>query len=595
MRIGRRPQEGWAVVWDPMISREQADLKLVNGVLEVTNVPTARNLIALGRQRVAYCQIMPGESFKIGRTTFHLVSSDNEQEPRHVYEEHSYKASELKNVQFAQSDKRLELITKLPSLISDSKSDQQLAAGLVDLILEGIESAEAVCVIAYDLPKISDSSIHTSLVQTQVAGTTTAMDEVSENDLFPDTPRLMQWGAKNDEMSGFKPSRQLIKSAIKNRETRLHIWNHDEDEPVDSSYTINNLSDEGTNWAFCTPLTSEACHGWAIYVAGIMGTDVDSSEVLRPDLRFAELMAEFIQAVLQVRLLENRQAGMSRFFSPKVMQTFSDKKSGEQLKPKVSEITVLWCELRNDQHTVALQEKELFEQLNRTSEALSTLSHAIMMYDGCVADFLGESGLAFWGWPSATENGAVPACLAAIRVCRQFRKAQQFPSNPLYGYRLGLGITHGQGIAGQIGPREQLKVGVFGPTVERAEQLEKLTWEFGTQILIDENVAASADQFLSRDVGRTRELTKVNLYTEDEPVKLFELFGVEDSALSEDYLQDFVEMRKCFEQGEWMPIVQQLETSRSIDPFSEYMLNYVKRHYGNVPETWDGTIQLAIR
>ncbi len=71
-----------------------------------------------------------------------------------------------------------------------------------------------------------------------------------------------------------------------------------------------------------------------------------SSDALRGDLRLAELMAQIMGSILQIRLLEEQQARMTQFFSPKVAQTLISRGSEEALVPREDEFTVLFCDLR---------------------------------------------------------------------------------------------------------------------------------------------------------------------------------------------------------------------------------------------------------
>ena len=45
IRLGRAPRQGWAVPWDVLVSREHADLELIEQGLQVRALETARNPI----------------------------------------------------------------------------------------------------------------------------------------------------------------------------------------------------------------------------------------------------------------------------------------------------------------------------------------------------------------------------------------------------------------------------------------------------------------------------------------------------------------------------------------------------------------------
>lgn len=72
IRLGRSPKDGWAVPWDPRISREHADLLLAGDRLQVRCLEAARNSLHLRDAALRECTIGPGEEFRIGHTTFRL-------------------------------------------------------------------------------------------------------------------------------------------------------------------------------------------------------------------------------------------------------------------------------------------------------------------------------------------------------------------------------------------------------------------------------------------------------------------------------------------------------------------------------------------
>lgn len=74
IRLGRSPEDGWAIRWDPRISAEHADLYFEGEAVRVVRLPRARNKIYHEGEPQADFLLAPGESFRIGRTTFHLFT-----------------------------------------------------------------------------------------------------------------------------------------------------------------------------------------------------------------------------------------------------------------------------------------------------------------------------------------------------------------------------------------------------------------------------------------------------------------------------------------------------------------------------------------
>src|SRR5690606_26349920 len=73
---------------------------------------------------------------------------------------------------------------------------------------------------------------------------------------------------------------------------------------------------------------------------------VISEDDLRGDLRFTEMLSEFVGAIRRVRVLEKQQAGLNMFFSPAVVEMLGSADSNQVLAPRETEITSLFCDVR---------------------------------------------------------------------------------------------------------------------------------------------------------------------------------------------------------------------------------------------------------
>ena len=80
IRVGRAPRCGWAVPWDALISREHAEVQLVNSLLRVRRLDAARNPIYYQDANKSDFLVKAGEQFRIGRTVFQLVAAEMEED-----------------------------------------------------------------------------------------------------------------------------------------------------------------------------------------------------------------------------------------------------------------------------------------------------------------------------------------------------------------------------------------------------------------------------------------------------------------------------------------------------------------------------------
>ncbi|MCX7421300.1 MAG: adenylate/guanylate cyclase domain-containing protein [Planctomycetia bacterium] len=565
IRLGRAPRSGWAVPWDALISREHAELHIDGKILHIKRLDSARNPIYLNDVDTVQFSVESGEIFRIGRTSFQFFAANVEDDDSPTpAEERSYNHEELKRVSFQDADLRLEVLSKLPKAISQTTQDEELANSVVRLLLEGIPNAEAAAVVHFE--------------------------ELSETA----RPKMMRWDARGEEVGRFTPSRRLMLKALQLGVGLLHIW-RDKDES-NPAFTVSGSLD----WAFCMPFKDEGCKGWCVYVSGQqqqrMGTTVQE-EHLKGDLRFAELLTEFIGSIRSVRVLSKQQAGLSRFFSPAVMEALRDADMAKRIEPQVADITVLFCDIRGFSKKSEQSQENLRELLDRVSNALGVMSCGISKYDGVTGDFLGDAALGFWGWPTVQDDDRLSACRAALHIHREFLSAMRDSTHILFGFQVGIGLSYGRAIAGQIGTVEQTKVGIFGPTVNVGSRLEGMTKQFGTPILVDELVAEYARQHLPPNEGRIRKIGRFRPAGMSHEITISQLLlpSSHEDTLSDADIVLYEQAWEAFAAGRWQEALDQLEEVPVTDRVREYLRIYITANNGEPPPNWSGTISMQLK
>ncbi|MCA9072615.1 MAG: hypothetical protein KDA84_27015, partial [Planctomycetaceae bacterium] len=293
IRLGRRPNVdqgavSFPVTWDQLISRNHADLLYQNGQLEIRRLPGARNAIYKDEieQDYRFC-VIPGEEFRIGATIFRLeapeVILETEPAPPEEIDQTSidekiYTVEELQETGFGNATDRMEVFSKLPDLIAKSRNDAEFASKLVGLLFTTIPLGQAAAVIRYR----DTSQPNFDLVRKVVS---------------------------RDEKREFRPSRRLVRLALDEGTSRVHMWNKlTPGFSGDSGYSDQVEIEDATNslnleWAICVPVPDKLHREWCLYVSGRFAQDghiIQNLEDLKPDVRFIELMAQFVGATRQV-------------------------------------------------------------------------------------------------------------------------------------------------------------------------------------------------------------------------------------------------------------------------------------------------------
>jgi adenylate cyclase len=127
-----------------------------------------------------------------------------------------------------------------------------------------------------------------------------------------------------------------MRRAFDEQRSVVHMW-ADDGQTSQPQFTMSSDLD----WAFCTPIPSAGRDRWCLYLSGrrqFTGIkDIASPNDLLGELRLAELMAQFIGAVRQVRVLEHQHSEMRQFFSPAVVETLIGDHSAAELEPRAGE------------------------------------------------------------------------------------------------------------------------------------------------------------------------------------------------------------------------------------------------------------------
>jgi adenylate cyclase len=502
--------------------------------------------------------------FRIGDTHFRFVDGFEEEEIVNPLHEFSYSNDELAQVDFGSERERLMSLARLHKRIEDCKTDEDFATLLCDLMIETILRAKVAGVLDYeDYSQIANSP-----------------------------PMIVSWRVRDDRSSEFRPSSRLVRSTLLSDKSHLYVW----PEATDSKQLCTVMEDQ--DWAFCMPMGVEQQKRSCLYVTGSWPMNEDSfvsESEINGDLHFAKLIVDNVTTARELKRLQTQRIEMSHYFSPAVVELLSgEMSSSASLIPQEQDISVLFCDVRGFSRAAENSQRNLHELLDRISNALGLMTKAIMRFEGVVADFQGDSVLAFWGWPTPLASGPTAACRAALLIHREFQRAGQQAGGPLAGFRVGIGIGHGNAIAGKIGSDEQCKIGVFGPVVNLASRLEGMTKQFRVPILIDEATARFVRKHFHPSKARVRKLGTVRPKGIATPLMVNELLPPEGQleSISDDLLREHEQAVDDFIAGNWSEAFDALDQMPVGNRAKEIILLYMAHNNYTPPPDWDGIINL---
>ncbi len=598
LKLGRTPQNNIVVNWDRTVSREHATVEANRGMVTIRCLASATNSIIYRGQPVREAVVAPGESFVIGVTQFDVRGSSPEAVEAMIQdlqnssakqpaepdldetsvEEYSYGSRELSAADFGNTSAQMEILAKLPKLISDAQDDNALAEMLAEMLLEAIPQAVAVAAAQYDVAAIRAANKSAD-----------ASSSGAEAPQKPVRPTLMRVRTRDEYSGRFTPSRRLVSRALMSGDCSVHVWGGEQQAAGCT------MSDD-LNWAFCVPIQGTSSQGWCLYVSGEGGANgsiMITADDLKGDLRFTQLLAQFLGSIRQVRRLQEHATQLSSFFSPKVVENLTSGSGVDILTPSERDITVLFCDVRGFSRKSEQCQGNLLHLLSCVREALSVMTQGILKHDGAIADFQGDAALGFWGWPSELEEGAVPACLAALTIQAEFANAVAH-SGLLDGFSVGIGVAHGRAIAGQIGTAHQAKIGVFGTVVNQGSRLEGMTRQFGVSVCLDEASAEFARRQLPSHQARVRRLARIRPKGMDTAITVSELVpgDAAPGAISNETIAIFEAALENVVSGHWDIALDALNSIPDDGP-KAFLLKQMSRFDNTPPADWDGAFSMT--
>jgi adenylate cyclase len=555
--LGR--EADWDVPWERFLSRRHAELTWQDGRLAVRRLPSGHNPLFTQGEAADSLLLQPGEHFVLGTTTLTVSQRPDSSRTEHAVLEATISAPELQRMAFRDAPHRLDVLSRLPEVISGVANDAELFPRLVSMLLAGMPRADVVALLA--------------------PGPTAPAE-------------VLHWDRRLGTGGDFVPSARLVGDALtKQKQTVLHVWAG----PAGESGPCD--------WAFCTPVPGGATSGWGIYVGGrlaagagvLKGKDGGLGEsALGDDLKFTELVAAVLGSLRQLQALQKRQASLSQFFSPAVLRTLAEGDPEEVLRPREADLTVLFCDLRGFSREAERNADDLPALLKRVSQALGVMTQNILDQDGVIGDFHGDAAMGFWGWPLPQSNAVDRACQAALAIRTYFEAVGRRPGDPLAGFRVGIGIASGRAIAGKIGSVNQVKVTVFGPVVNLASRLEGMTKILRAQVLMDEATARLVRERGLGRVARWRRVARVKPYGLATPLVATELLPPlsEYPELTDAHLADYEAAVDAFEGGQWGKAYDLLRRMPACDRVPDFLTVLIARHDRRAPTNWSGVVEL---
>jgi adenylate cyclase len=225
----------------------------------------------------------------------------------------------------------------------------------------------------------------------------------------------------------------------------------------------------------------------------------------------------FLRAELEKR---RTRAVFGRYVSPAVMEELLQNQELMGLGGKRRAVSILFSDIRgfttySDTHPA----EEVVAKLN---EYLTRMTAAIFRQGGTLDKYLGDGIMAVFGAPVPCEDHADRAVKVAHEMMEELEKLNAvWEAHGEERFKIGIGISAGEVIVGNVGSPERMDYTVIGGDVNLAARLENMTKEHGTPVIVSVRVYEQLrDEGLR---GRFAEIGRVPVRGIAEPVAVYAL------------------------------------------------------------------------
>jgi adenylate cyclase len=177
----------------------------------------------------------------------------------------------------------------------------------------------------------------------------------------------------------------------------------------------------------------------------------------------------------------------AHFIPKEIVQRLIDNSISTELGGAREEITLVFTDVRD--FTTIAESADPDILMHQTSRYFSVLTEAFLAEGGTVDKFIGDAVMVFWNAPNPQPDHVERACRAALAgraACEKLNS--QFETEGLKPFFTRFGIHVGEAVVGNLGSTERMNYTALGNTVNLAARLEGLNKQFGTTILVSENV-----------------------------------------------------------------------------------------------------------
>lgn len=218
------------------------------------------------------------------------------------------------------------------------------------------------------------------------------------------------------------------------------------------------------------------------------------------------------------------QSNLSRYIPQHMVKKVMNHDDLSLLKGNYSKCSILFSDIRN--FTTLTEEFgaiQIVELLNRYFEAMIVSVHK---YNGILDKYIGDALMTVFGVPYANMSDAKNAVSCALDMFIMLKELNK-TNVKLPTLNIGIGISTGNVVSGNIGSKKRFEYTVIGDSVNLAARLESATKTYKVDLLICEKTYLEV-----KDDFYCREIDTILVKGKNIPVKVFTVISNKDKQLT---------------------------------------------------------------
>jgi adenylate cyclase len=239
------------------------------------------------------------------------------------------------------------------------------------------------------------------------------------------------------------------------------------------------------------------------------------------------------------------------YLNPDVITSLMESPESLKLGGEKRHLAILFADIVS--FTKRAEKTEPEELLALLNTYMTSMIDVIFKTGGVVDKLMGDGIMAFWGAPNDLENPSRAAIDCALKMLENLSGLQK--NDPRFAdLDIGIGISTGDVVVGNLGGENRFDYSVIGDTVNFASRLEGLTRHFKVHLLVSrETYSEAGGGYIGRELGLVKVKGK-ELY-----VPIVHVAGRENDSVDPSFYRHFADALTMIRAGDASSARQELK------------------------------------